>query len=260
LCEAQAASQRVTYGALVGGKAFELKLDPDKNFTWTYTEGVPIPAYCMVIAAGEYAQSGPATTGITSLSYYVPKSDASRAVLGFATAQPSLKFCSETIAPYPYEKLALIVGATKFGGMENSSAIVFQANLLSPRNGARRTSRTFNIDAGLEEVVAHEIAHQWWGQAVGWKNYHDQWLSEGFAEYSGILYTGHRDKPSSARELIVAHRDTMKDAPKTMYGVLGGKVTADCPNLGQSFLIASAHTDPNTRTGSACLVPRRQGK
>jgi hypothetical protein len=36
--------------------------------------------------------------------------------------------------------------------------------------------------------LAHELAHQWWGQAVGWKNYHEQWLSEGFAQYFAALY------------------------------------------------------------------------
>jgi aminopeptidase N len=36
--------------------------------------------------------------------------------------------------------------------------------------------------------IAHEVAHQWWGQAVGWKNYHEQWLSEGFAQYFAALY------------------------------------------------------------------------
>lgn len=39
--------------------------------------------------------------------------------------------------------------------------------------------------------LAHEIAHQWWGQAVGWKNYHEQWLSEGFAQYFSALYAAH---------------------------------------------------------------------
>ncbi len=39
-----------------------------------------------------------------------------------------------------------------------------------------------------EFFLAHEIAHQWWGQAVGWRNYHEQWLSEGFAQYFAALY------------------------------------------------------------------------
>jgi hypothetical protein len=40
-------------------------------------------------------------------------------------------------------------------------------------------------------VIAHEMAHQWWGQAVGWRNYHEQWLSEGFAQYFAALYAQH---------------------------------------------------------------------
>jgi hypothetical protein len=43
--------------------------------------------------------------------------------------------------------------------------------------------------AGVPEYfLAHELAHQWWGQAVGWKNYHEQWISEGFAQYFSALY------------------------------------------------------------------------
>jgi hypothetical protein len=43
--------------------------------------------------------------------------------------------------------------------------------------------------AGIPEFfLAHELAHQWWGQAIGWKNYHEQWISEGFAQYFSALY------------------------------------------------------------------------
>jgi aminopeptidase N len=44
------------------------------------------------------------------------------------------------------------------------------------------------FDGFPEFFLAHELAHQWWGQAVGWKNYHEQWLSEGFAQYFAALY------------------------------------------------------------------------
>jgi hypothetical protein len=43
--------------------------------------------------------------------------------------------------------------------------------------------------SGMPEFfIAHELAHQWWGQAIGWKNYHEQWISEGFAQYFSALY------------------------------------------------------------------------
>jgi aminopeptidase N len=49
-----------------------------------------------------------------------------------------------------------------------------------------------NIDAKftgfVQEVTPHEVSHQWWGHAVGWASYHDQWLSEGFAEFSAGLF------------------------------------------------------------------------
>src|SRR6185436_1512828 len=40
--------------------------------------------------------------------------------------------------------------------------------------------------------LAHELAHQWWGQAVGWRNYHEQWISEGFAQYFAAMYAQHQ--------------------------------------------------------------------
>lgn len=52
--------------------------------------------------------------------------------------------------------------------------------------------------------LAHEVAHQWWGQAVGWRNYHEQWLSEGLAQYFAVLYSAtERDRgPEIERQLI----------------------------------------------------------
>jgi hypothetical protein len=48
-----------------------------------------------------------------------------------------------------------------------------------------------NFHGYPEFFLAHELAHQWWGQAVGWGNYHEQWLSEGFSQYFAALYAQH---------------------------------------------------------------------
>lgn len=53
-----------------------------------------------------------------------------------------------------------------------------------------------------EFVMAHEIAHQWWGQAVGWKNYHEQWMSEGFAQYFATLYAREKRGENTYRSAI----------------------------------------------------------
>ena len=72
--------------------------------------------------------------------------------------------------------------------------------------------------------VAHETAHQWWGDIVTWRSYRDQWLSEGFAEYSGVLYTGLRNGNKSRDELIQDLRRSLKDPPVTTVGVGKGKL------------------------------------
>jgi aminopeptidase N len=169
---------------------------------WSYNEDVPIPPYCMVISISQGALVEPKIKDVTPLSYYVPQSDGKFASQGFAPAAPVLQFFSRTIAPYPYEKLALIVGATRFGGMENSSAIVFPSNLFEPRKEPQVTSRRFNIRQGLEEVIAHEIAHQWFGDSVTEKTWSDLWLSEGFATYFAGLFLEHEEGEAVFREYM----------------------------------------------------------
>src|SRR5688572_23916704 len=146
---------------VANGRLDRVETVSEGNKTWSYTQGVPIPPYCMIIAAGEFAQIIPPEQEITPLSYYVPLPDKDFALRGFSPANPSLKFFSQTVAPYPYEKLALIVGATRFGGMENSSAIVFTSTLFDSRSRSEPISKVFNIRQGIVSLVAHEIAHQW---------------------------------------------------------------------------------------------------
>jgi aminopeptidase N len=167
---------------------------------WKYDERRPIPPYCMMVAVNEGAIITPTYPTTTSLLFNVPQRDRDYAPKGFAPAEPALAFFRELIAPYPYEKLALIVGATRFGGMENSSAIVFASNLfhqqpkdLIPGRFNRRASVRFGIPTSIESGVAHEIAHQWFGDSVTESTWADVWLSEGFATYFAALFIEHVD-------------------------------------------------------------------
>lgn len=168
---------------------------------WRFEETKPIPAYCMVIAVNEGAKIDDNGSSVTPLSYYVAKRDAAYAPQGFSAAAPSLLFFSHTVAPYPYEKLALIVGATRFGGMENSSAIVFTNNLFDLRSN-EKMSRRFGIPSRIESVVAHEIAHQWFGDSVTESTWADLWLSEGFATYFAGLFIEKHDGADAFREYM----------------------------------------------------------
>ena len=182
---------------VANGKLDHVETIANGQRTWTYTEGVPIPAYCMVIAVGQFAKLESAA--ITPLSYYVPQSERELAQKGFSPAGPALEFFTQNIARYPYEKLALIVGATRFGGMENSSAIVFTSTLFSraPRAGM---SKTYGIPVGNVNVISHEIAHQWFGDSVTESTWSDLWLSEGFATYfAGLFVQQHESEAAFQR-------------------------------------------------------------
>ena len=147
---------------------------------------VPISPYNMVIGATEFvvetvgiAACGRAPVaaradGCVDVTYWVFAPDVENAARKFARADEMVDFFSRTIGPFPFEKMANVQSATRFGGMENASAIFY-----SERSIAN------NPDDG---VVSHEIAHQWFGDAVTEASWSHLWLSEGFATYFGALF------------------------------------------------------------------------
>jgi aminopeptidase N len=178
--------------------------------TWTYSEGVPIPPYCMIIGVGQFARLDAGQQTPTQISYYVPRSERELAVKGFLPAMPSVEFFTEKVAPYPYEKLALIVGATRFGGMENSSAIVFTSTLFS-RKATVGMSKTYpTVPFNNVTLIAHEIAHQWFGDSVTESTWSDLWLSEGFATYFAGLFV-------QRHESEAAFQRYMRDAAASVF-------------------------------------------
>ena len=106
------------------------------------------------------------------------------------TAQDVLKFYATLLGDMPYQSftLAVVERNTPGGHSPPYFAALSQPPPATPI--AWRADPTYFSDFP-EFFVAHEAAHQWWGQAVGWKNYHEQWLSEGFAQYSAALYAEH---------------------------------------------------------------------
>ncbi len=87
------------------------------------------------------------------------------------------------------------------------------ATMLAIPNADSANRNTFTF-------LSHETSHQWWGNIVAWRSYRDQWLSEGFAEYSGILYMQMRTKSTgNVKDAINALRDSLKEPPDTTTGV-----------------------------------------
>ena len=212
---------------VANGALDKVETAPNGTRTWTYNEAVPIPPYCMIVAVGDFAQLKPARPSITTLTYFVPQSDKALAVHGFAAADPSLKFITSTVGPYPYEKLALIVGATRFGGMENSSAIVFSSTLFDSKPATEPVSKTFNIAPRLVRLIAHEIAHQWFGDSVSAATWSDLWLSEGFATYFAALFVQREDGEEAFQTYMKANAEKYFAYEKTTRTPLHDAETED---------------------------------
>ena len=112
----------------------------------------------------------------------------------------SLRYFTTLFGRYPYPVFRAAFHPFSFGQG-------FPSLLMIPN--ADRASRYTYV------FIAHETAHQWWGDVVSWRSYRDQWLSEGFAEYSGILYTGLRSGAGSRDELISRLRESLRLPPET---------------------------------------------
>lgn len=107
-----------------------------------------------------------------------------------ADAQNSMRLFQKLFGDAPYGRLA-ITQQPAFSFGQSWPTLVYlpvSAFLDSTQRWSLMGARSFKFSEFILEVTPHEIAHQWWGHMVGWASYHDQWLSEGFAEFSAGLF------------------------------------------------------------------------
>ena len=102
-------------------------------------------------------------------------------------ASDILKFYTSILGDAPYDSFTLAITEGELPGGHSPAYFALLTQPL-PTTPYVWSNDPVAFQGYPSFFIAHEIAHQWWGQAVGWKNYHEQWLSEGFAQYFAAMY------------------------------------------------------------------------
>jgi aminopeptidase N len=128
----------------------------------------------MVIGVADFAVDHPGDALGVPVYNYVFTENKQTGFESYAVALHILPFYITHIGPYPFEKEGNVQSKTRFGGLENASAIFYYENSVG--------------SPGVESLMAHEIAHQWFGDAATETQWKHLWLSEGFATYMTLCY------------------------------------------------------------------------
>jgi aminopeptidase N len=209
------------YQVASNGVLLDTQDNADQTTTFFWRESFPITTYLISVAATNYSRfedTYTAMDGVTQmpLVYYVYPEHLGRAQEKFAVTRRALEIFAPLFGEYPF--LSEKYGMAEFpwgGAMEHQTMTSMGANVVgSPTNNG-------------ELIIAHELAHQWWGDLVTMKTWDDIWLNEGFATYSEVLFF-ERHLNIDPGELMSRSYDD-----GVVSGVLGGTVTAE--NLGNPF-------------------------
>ena len=163
-----------------------------------WKQSVPIASWLNAIGIAQFSVHYAGMVKGVELQTWVYRQDQVAGPKWFEpTSRAAIEFFSENIGPYAYEKLANIEAAGFSGGTEHASAIFYgEKNVVGERPGTN--------------LIAHEIAHQWFGDAVTESDWDDVWLSEGFATYFTLLFIEH----SQGQDVFLAG---LKDSRRRIF-------------------------------------------
>ncbi len=172
--------------AISNGRLVSQRPDPATDLTlFHWKQDKPHANYLVSLVAGYFKKIEDTCHGLP-LAFFTPPSEIGEAASSFRDTKDMVAFFEQEIGlPYPWEKYYQVcVNDFVAGGMENTSATTLT-------DGTLFTGATENI-RDSEGLIAHELAHQWFGDLVTCKDWSHIWLNEGFATYYETLYAAHK--------------------------------------------------------------------
>jgi len=203
---------RVTkpYVVVSNGVLKERYEDQDGRLVYHWAMERPHSVYLISLAVGQYSELTDRFEDIP-LSFFVPEGKEEDGWRSFEKTADCMRFFSERIGiRYPYPRYSQVVAQDfVFGGMENTTATTLTEMTLHDERA--------HLDFTSAHLVAHELAHQWFGDLVTSKSWSHSWLHEGFATYFDLLYTEHAEGKDEFRYRLLENRETYFDEHDSKY-------------------------------------------
>lgn len=183
------------YGVVSNGLKVEETVLPNHFKLTHWKETAQLPTKVMVIGVADFAIDHPGNMGSIPVYTYVFPENKDAGFKNYSVATEILPYYIKHVGPFAYKKLANVQSKTIFGGMENAGAIFYFENSVATKD--------------IEELMAHEIAHQWFGDAASEKNFGHVWLSEGFATYMTNLYLENKYGADTLKKRLLSDKATV---------------------------------------------------
>jgi hypothetical protein len=172
------------YTAVSGGRLAARGAEGDRA---TFEYRLDEPGKYLSVAIGRLTAVGVGAAGSVTLNAFATRRQRNEAEQGLAAAREILAFFSEEFGPCPYSFVNLVFSEhVTPGGHSPPGMVLVQRRPLLATQPLRDDPANFSDQPGF--FLAHELAHQWWGQGVAPKNYRERWLSEGSAQYAAALW------------------------------------------------------------------------
>ena len=205
------------YGVVATGRLTAVDTLPAGMLRRRFVNSEPVPVYTMVIGMANFTVTPlsplPCDTGCVPVSLWTAPEDAQGARDGpFRNAAAMIDVFAGLFGRFPYGELRHVQSTTRFGGMENATAIFYD-------------TRAIHEGRLNEATVAHETAHQWFGDAVTETEWHHLWLSEGFASYGAALWAEHQGGDSALAATMRSAREAVMASPVVERPILDSTIT-----------------------------------
>jgi len=161
----------------------------EKPGSSVYVFETKYPLKYLSFIVGKFTKAGEDSENLPIQHFYSSGVDFQKKGL-LKDARNIVRFYESKFGPYPYEKLTIVRRLWPTSGGHSPASFIILNELPQAQDGSVFVNVRSPVDFSRwkEYFIAHEIAHQWWGQGVTWKTYHDQWLSEGLAQFAATLY------------------------------------------------------------------------